>query len=483
LLSGWRHARLAAAQLGGRRIRISDLTGLAADLRATRAEFGGLATPRVGAPADDEVHAQIAAKRLRRTMRLALEQVPYYRERLARTDIDVRRLTVDGFVAAVPITPKEHLKRLPEAFVADNATPVLRAETTGTTGQPTAVWFSDYELSLTSSLGSVLFFGLDGVDESDILVVATSSRAPLSMTMLIERCRRLGVGVVPVGLVDPRLALDALLRTHRLPGKRPRATALTTYPSHLASIVALAERYGYAPDDFGLRTITTAGEVLTDALRARTERVLGGRVIDNYAMTEIYPVAGRSCEGGHLHFANDFAVIEVVDPSTGREADEGAVGSLVVTPLFPFRDTSIVLRLDTGDLTRRLRATTCELAGTVAVAPLLGKMAMTAVVGAGPVYQRDVLQALQVERALPLPTRYSIQTCGGAAVLHVAVGAASATVDGDSEVLRLRILTRLPTFADVVFHADPADLTDPAPLRTDLRETHFGRRDAVGVVA
>jgi phenylacetate-coenzyme A ligase PaaK-like adenylate-forming protein len=477
LLSGWRHARLASAQLGGRRIHISDLTGLGADLRATRAEFGGLAMPRLGAGADDEVHARIVAKRLRRTVRLALNQVPYYRERLAGTGVDLRRLTVDGFTDAVPVTPKEHLKRLPEAFVADGATPVLRAETTGTTGRPTAVWFSDYELSLTSSLGSVLFFGLDGVDESDIMVVATSSRAPLSMTMLIERCRRLGAGVVPVGLVDPHLALDALLRVHRLPGKRPRATTLTTYPSHLASIVALAERRGHGPGDFGLRTITSAGEVLTDALRARAERVLGGRIIDNYAMTEIYPVAGRSCGSGHLHFANDFAVIEVVDPVTGRKAADGAVGSLVVTPLFPFRDTSIVLRLDTGDLTRRVRGAACELADTVAVEPLLGKAAMTAVAGAGPVYQREVLEALQAEPAIPLPTRYGVQT----GILHVAAGESDDTVNGRGEVLRRRILARLPAVTDVVLHAHPAELPDAVPLRTDLREAHFGHRPAVAV--
>jgi phenylacetate-coenzyme A ligase PaaK-like adenylate-forming protein len=474
LLSGIRHARLASAQLGGRRIRISDLTGLAAELRATRDEFGGLTDVRVGAEVDDEVRTQILTRRLRRTLRLAREQVPYYRERLAGADIDLRRLTADDFVAAVTITPKRHLKALPEAFVADNATPVLRAETTGTTGEPTAVWFSDYELSLTSSLGTVLFFGLDGVDESDIMVVATSSRAPLSMAMLIERCRRLGAGVLPVGLVHPEIALDALLRVHRLPGKRAQATSLTTYPSHLASIVALAEERGLGPTDFGLRTITSAGEVLTDALRVRAAAVLGAEIIDNYAMTEIYPLAGRSCRAGHLHFANDFAVIEVVDPGTGREAADGTVGSLVVTPLFPFRDTTIVLRLDTGDLTRRVTGATCELAATPAVEPLLGKAALTTAAGTTAIHQRDVLEALQAEPALPLPTRYSVRAGGGTVELHVFAGPVADGAAGAA--LHRRIAERLPGLDRITLHADRHDVPDPVPLRTDLRETHFGNR-------
>ena len=46
---------------------------------------------------------------------------------------------------------------------------------------------------------------------------------------------------------------------------------------------------------------------------------------EGYGMTEIWPLGGRRCRAGHVHFESAQGLIEVVDPDTGGPA--GARGS------------------------------------------------------------------------------------------------------------------------------------------------------------
>src|SRR6185436_20207438 len=98
-------------------------------------------------------------------------------------------------------------------------------------------------------------------------------------------------------------------------------------------------------------------------------------VNDTFAMTEVLPVSGRSCSLGHLHPDLNMGLVEVVALDGSGPAGPGALGTLVVTPYFPYRDCMPVLRYDTRDLVRRLpdAGLNCRLAGVPAVSPIAGK--------------------------------------------------------------------------------------------------------------
>jgi hypothetical protein len=68
-------------------------------------------------------------------------------------------------------------------------------------------------------------------------------------------------------------------------------------------------------------------------------------------------------------------LVEVVDPATGFGVAPGELGSVTITPYFPYRECMPLLRYDTRDMVRRLtdNELTCELAGMPATSAIAGK--------------------------------------------------------------------------------------------------------------
>jgi hypothetical protein len=269
--------------------------------------------------------------------------------------------------------------------------------------------------------------------------------------------------------------VERLAAPLHLPGKAARPTHLNVTSSYLAALVHEARRTGRGPGDFGLRQIHAGGEVLTDVLAARAAEVFGAPVVDGYSMTEILPVAGQGCRHGHLHIAPDQGLVEVLDPQTLRPAAPGDVGVLTVTPYAMYRETTTLLRYRTDDLVRALPADAdpaCELAGVPATSRVLGRL-LAGAGGDSPVLTtRDVLDVLQAEPELPLPTRFAVTEDVGGRTLTVVAPA-------PSRALTARLEERIADAALPV-HAlelvdDAAGLPAPCHLRADLREATFDR--------
>src|SRR5689334_23967469 len=92
-------------------------------------------------------------------------------------------------------------------------------------------------------------------------------------------------------------------------------------------------------------------------------------------MTEVLPVSGRTCSAGHLHHDLNMGLVEVVALDSGEPAGPGEIGTVVITPYYPYRECMPVLRYDTRDVVRRLpdEPLGCELAGTPGTSHILGK--------------------------------------------------------------------------------------------------------------
>ncbi|MCO6007356.1 AMP-binding protein [Actinoallomurus purpureus] len=469
LSTGLRQLGFAWSMLSGRGFRVRDAMALADDVRATIEEFGSAgdgAGDMLSAP-DPEVQDGLTRRRLRRTVRNAARHTPYYRHLFERIGVDPASVTPDT-IASIPPTPKNALRSMPAAFVSDRARPAMAAQTTGTTGIPTTVWFSQYELDITVATGALALMLTAGLRSEHVWANCITTRS-IAQYLEGRSVPMAGAGYVPIGPVDPRVALDRLATPMHLPGKRPQITHLNATPSYLAAIVQEAERDGWTAADFGLQEIHVGGEILTDALRDRARELFNVPVTDGYSMTEIIPVAGQVCAHDHLHLPVDLGYVEVLDPVTLEPAAPGAVGSLTITPFLSYRDTTTLLRYVTGDLVRVLPEAEklgCEMAAVPATSRILGR------VTGSDLTTRDVLELLQAERALPLPTRYAIEETGdpGGPVLHVVAERASRTL---SARLEGRVADLALPLSGVVLVEDPADLPTPCRVRADLREHTF----------
>ena len=202
----------------------------------------------------------------------------------------------------------------------------------GTSGSPTTIWFSADELEILVALSTIALATVDGMRPRHVLASAVSSRASLSLLVTAQCTARIGAGLMPLGTIEPSLALERLAAPLNLPGKAPQATNLACAASYLSALVATAEREGWSPGDFGLEAIQTGGEVLTDALRSRAREVLGAPARSAYLMSEIVPVGGARCTEGHLHYPQEFGHVELLDPLTLQPAAPGQIATIVATP-------------------------------------------------------------------------------------------------------------------------------------------------------
>jgi hypothetical protein len=257
-----------------------------------------------------------------------------------------------------------------------------------------------------------------------------------------------------------------------LPGKKPRVSLLSTYPSYLGALVETGLALGYRPRDFGLERIFVGGEIVTAGLKARARELFGEVAYgEGWAMSETFPLCAQRCLEGHLHHEPSHGQLEVLDPETAEPAAPGAVGMLVATPFAPYRETTPLLRYATRDLVRTLPAApTCALHQQPATSDLLGKRALSVRCAAGWVTPRQVLEVLEALAAVPLPARCGFWRVADGVAVEVVVRAADAAT-------RHAVLTALEgqgvPVRDLRLVTDRADLMRPLPLRGDLRELPF----------
>src|SRR6266508_6642053 len=380
-----------------------------------------VAAELLGGPAlDEETRREMQLRRFRTQAARAARETAYYRRLFEQLGLDPTRLRYED-IQRIPLTLKEALRDDPDAFVRKNAQPCFRTTTTGTTGRPTSVCFSQRELHAYTALGAINHLMNQQITPEDIVLISTSARATLGNTCFMGACARIGAQVSLGGLVESELTLALLAEPRHLPGKKSRVSALSIYPSYLGGLVTNGLRLGYRPADFGVERIFTGGEIVTAGLKARCQQLFGAvQFVEGYGMTEPWPFGGTLCAEGHLHYEPAHGLLEVMNPETGAPARAGEVGTLVLTPFPPFRETTIVLRYDTQDAVRALDGPlTCALRHMPATSNLLGKLRLAVQHDDGFVFPRDVLEALETLEEVTLPARCGFWAVPGGVAVEV----------------------------------------------------------------
>ena len=163
-----------------------------------------------------------------------------------------------------------------------------------------------------------------------------------------EGARALGALAIPGGGQDSAQRLAAI--------EALGVTAVCCTPSYALHLAEVARARGVTLDRLGVRTTVHAGEpgAGIPSVRARIEEAWGARAYDHAGMTEMGAYGFECAARAGLHVNESEFIAEVVDPATGRPADEG---ELILTNLG--RLGSPLLRYRTGDRVRVAR-TPCD---------------------------------------------------------------------------------------------------------------------------
>ncbi|HEX6448404.1 MAG TPA: AMP-binding protein [Trebonia sp.] len=471
--TGVRQFRLALGMVQGRRLDPRNVARLVDDVLATLAEFGEPGADAAelidGPMASPEARLEIANRSLRRTARRLAVRSPFYARLFTSAHADPAKLDVAG-LRTIPVTVREDLIERPGDFRCTDVPVYLATRTTGTTGRPTEVWLSRYEMELWPALGALASVLRDELRPGDVMQVNLSSRSTATMHLSATSCRLAGAGCRPLGIVSPGAALDGLAEGG--------ATILLTCPSYLAELVTAARRRGMGADDFRLRRLVVGGEVLSASLAQVAARTFGVPLVeDPYSMTEVAPVTGRACSQGHQHYDLNLGLTELVDLDTGEPAAPGALGTLVITPYYPYRDCMPVFRYDTRDVARRLpdEPLRCELAGIPATSQILGKATqLLRLPGGDVVTPRQLIEAIEALPAEPWPARYRASVCDGR--IRLTLPASAIAGYGEAEARRHFAADGLDIDLDIVGDDQAASLRH---TRSDLHETTFASQHAL----
>jgi len=465
--------RFGASMVLGRPFHRRSLDRILEAVRATHDELGGIgadADELLGGPTLDEATRKaMQGRRFRAQAIRAERETQYYRELFERLDMDPRAIEYDD-IAALPVTPKEALRDDGEAFVRSGSRPAYRSTTTGTTGWPTTVWFSDDENHLIGALSTITFLSQRIIQPEDVVQVSISTRARLGVHGVTFSANAIGAVVHPAGVVSPEHTLALLNERHKLPGKKERVSVMSTYPSYLGELLEVGRALGYRPSDFGLERVLLGGEIVSAGMQRRVQELFGPiQVVQNYGMTELVPFGASLCDQGHLHYEPAVGLVEVLDmDNRQRPVLPGQAGVIVATPLPPFRETTVLLRYNTEDVVRPLSGPLdCSLRRVPATTNLLGKARLSVRHEDGWTFVRDVLEALEALEEIPLPARYGFWAVqGGVAVEVVARSAGARTRSAVGDALEA---AGIP-LRELHVVEDPSDLRHPLPLRCDLKE-------------
>ncbi|MFH0517879.1 phenylacetate--CoA ligase PaaK [Streptomyces sp. M41] len=300
---------------------------------------------------DPEELRALQLERLRTSLRHAYDNVPFYRASFDKAGVrpdDCRSL---ADLAHFPFTTKADLREnYPYGMFAVPQDRVRRIHaSSGTTGRPTVVGYTDADLSLWSDMVARSLRAA-GARPGDKVHVAYGYGLFTGGLGAHYGAERLGCTVIPAS--GGMTARQVLL----IQDLRPEIIMVT--PSYMLTLLDEFERQGVDPRSTSLRVGVFGAEPWTEQMRREIEERFAIEAVDIYGLSEVIgPGVAQECveTKDGLHVWEDYFFPEIVDPISGEVLPEGEKGELVFTSLT--KEAMPVIRYRTRDLTRLLPGT------------------------------------------------------------------------------------------------------------------------------
>jgi len=299
--------------------------------------------PRIERMPIEDLH-KMQEERLRYFVRYAYNHSLFYRQRFMEAGVEPDDIKKLSDVTKLPFTSKRDLRNtyptgmfcLPENWV------VRYHVSSGTTGKPTVVGYtqSDVDMwseSLARGLTSI------GLGRGDVIQVSYGYGLFTGGLGLHYGSERIGATVLPTGTGNTERQIELM--------QDLGSTAIACTPSYFLYINEVAQKMGVSiRDDTKLKAGIFGAEPWSDETRRRIEDSTGIKAYDIYGTSEMSGPLFTECHlQNGIHIWADMFLIEVIDPKTMEQVDDGERGELVVTSLDKWAFPLIRYRI--GDIT------------------------------------------------------------------------------------------------------------------------------------
>ena len=275
---------------------------------------------------------------LRETLRLARLKSRFYQKRLDNAPhyvSSLRDLTHFPFTTAQDIC-EQGLQFL--CVSQDEIQRVVTLDTSGTTGNPKRLYFTQEDQELTTDFFHV---GMSTFTEpgDKVLILLPCERVGSVGDLLAVALQRLGAHPIKHGVVWDISETLAVMSEESV-------DCLVGIPTQ---VLALARH----SDGLKLKSALLTTDHVPDAIARAVECAWGCSVYNHYGMTEMGLGGGVECQvrcGYHVREADLY--FEIINPITGEPVAEGETGEVVFTTLT--RRGMPLIRYRTGDISRWL---------------------------------------------------------------------------------------------------------------------------------
>jgi phenylacetate-CoA ligase len=269
---------------------------------------------------------------------------PFYHDRMKEQKVhpdDIRELSD---VHKLPFMFKRDLRDgYPDKiFTASQEELVRYHVSSGTTGKPTVVGYTQNDIDLWSTSLARALTSI-GLGRGDVIQVSYGYGLFTGGLGLHYGAERIGATVLPTSVGNTERQIELM--------QDLGSTAIACTPSYLLHMGEVAEKMGISiRKDTQLRTGVLGAEPWTEGMRNRIQDWLGIKAYDIFGTSELSgPMFTDCAEQKGIHIWGDIALTEIIDPKTEEPVAPGEKGELTVTILR--KEALPMIRYRVGDIT------------------------------------------------------------------------------------------------------------------------------------
>lgn len=379
---------------------------------------------------------QIQENRLREHLVYCREHSPYYQKSLRDTEINCKHVTIDQ-LCKLPFTEKSDIEQYNEDFCAVSCEKVVDIVlSSGTTGVPTRVVYTDCDLQRLAYNEAKSFAGCGITTEDVVLLTCTMDRCFVAGLAYFLGIRSLGAAVIRNGHNN--------LESHAEIIRRMNPTVIVGVPTFLRKLGLYLREKGMDAGKTTVSKLVCIGEPLRDKrlkllkIGDDMQNIWQAQAFSTYASSEIVTTFCECSaqQGGHLH--PDLAIIEIVDDN-GNVLSPGTIGEVVVTPIAV--EGMPLIRFKTGDVSFLIDEPCSCGRFSPRLGPILGRKKQMMKVRGTTLYPQAVYSALEEIDSI---SEYYITVTSESALsdnitIHAAVKDTSCTAEIIQEKLQARL--------------------------------------------
>ena len=287
-------------------------------------------------------------ERLQETAKRVYDNVPPYRKKMEEANVKPEDIKSLKDLAKLPFVTKQDMRdNYPFGLFAVDKDSLVRIHaSSGTTGKPTVVGYTENDLrTWTECVSRIACMG--GASSHDTAQICFGYGMFTGALGLHYGLENIGAAIVPSSTGNSQKQIMYM--------QDFETSLLVATPSYALRLAEVANEMGVDPaKNLKVKIALVGSELLTDAMREEMHKVWGKDILitSNYGMSELMGpgVSGECLEHCGMHINEDYFIPEIIDPKTGEVLPAGEQGELVITCIK--KEGLPLIRYRTKDITR-----------------------------------------------------------------------------------------------------------------------------------